>query len=114
MINRKGFHIEYKALKQFTACGGYYSNASGVLASPSHPNPYPDLAGCVYLITQPNGSYVNISFLSMDIDCQGTPSDYIEMRDGNSEDSQLIARLCGNGSNIPNFIQTSQNHLRIR
>ena len=110
--------MEYKTLQPFTECGGNYSNASGVLFSPSHPNAYPDLLDCVYLISQPNGTYVNISFLSMDVDCKGlTPltSDYIEMRDGNSGDSPLIAtRFCGNGSNIPAVIQTSQNHLRIR
>ena len=77
------------------------------------------MADCVYLISQPNGTYVNISFLSMDIDCQkvqtsdGLKADYIEMRDGNSEDSPLMARFCGNGSKVPEFMQT-QNHLRIR
>ena len=112
----KGFQIEYNTL-QLTTCGGNYSNASGVLTSPSHPNPYPDLADCVYLISQPNGTYVNISFITMDIDCQGLTtltSDYIEMRDGKSEDSILIGRFCGSGSNVPDFLQTTQNHLRIR
>ena len=112
--NGKGFNLEYKALQLITSCGANSSNASGVLSSPSHPNPYPHLADCVYLISQPNGTYVNISFLSMDIDCQGTLSDYIEMRDGYSEDSPLMARFCGNGSNVPDFIQTTKNHLRIR
>ena len=104
----------YNTLQTFTACGGNFSNASGVLSSFSYPNPYPDLADCVYIISQPNGTYVNISFLSMDIDCQGTPSDYIEMRDGYSGDSPPMARFCGNGSNVPDFMQTSQNHMRIR
>ena len=106
-----GFQIEYSAYS-FT-CGGNFNNQSGTLSSPLYPNPYPT-ADCVYLISQPNGTYVNISFLTMDIDCQGTPSDYIEMRDGNSEDSPLMARFCGNGSKVPEFMQTTQNHLRIR
>ena len=110
----KGFQIEYKANEPFTECGGPTLNSSGVLYSPLHPNPYPELAECVYLISQPNGTYVNMSFLSMDIDCQGTPSDYIEMRDGNYEDSPLMVKFCGNGSYVPDFMQTTQNHLRIR
>ena len=103
----------------FTACGGTYSNASGIL-SPSYPNEYPELADCVYLISQPNGTYVNISFLSMDIDCKkiqtsgGLKADYIELRDGNSENSPLMARFCGNNNNVPYFFQTTQNNLRIR
>ena len=104
----------YNTKQLMTACGGNYSNASGVLTSPSYPNAYPELAGCVYLISQPNGTYVKISFITMDIDCQGNPSDYIELRDGNYEQSPLINQFCGNGSNVPDFIQTTQNHLRIR
>ena len=50
----------------------------------------------------------------MDIDCNGLPSDYIEMKDGDSEYSPLMGRFCGNGSNIPKSMQTTQNHLRIR
>ena len=112
--NGNGFHIVYNSLQLITACGGNYSNESGVLTSPSHPNAYPELAGCVYLVSLPNGTYVNTSFNTMDIDCQATPSDFIEMRDGNSEESPLIGRYCGNGSNVPDLMQTTQNHLRIR
>ena len=106
--------MQYKVFQLFTSCGGNYSNASGMLSSPLHTNPYPEQAGCVYTISQPNGAYINISFLSVNIDCQGIPSDYIEMRDGNSEDSPLMTRFCGNGSNVPDLMQTTQNHLRIR
>ena len=112
--NEKGFLIEYSIHEQFTTCGGTFSNGSGILSSPSYPNAYPELADCHYLVSQPKGAYVNISFIKMDIDCQGTPSDYIELRDGKTEKSPLMGKLCGNGSNISPFIQTSQNHLRIR
>ena len=125
---RAGFQIKYQSLDLFTTCGGTYSKENGVLTSPSHPNAYPDLANCVYLISQPNGKYINISFVTMDISCKGLikdsgkyerirmTSDYIELRDGNSENSSLLGRgqFCGNGSNLPNFIQTTQNQLRIR
>ena len=114
MDNGKGFQIEFNTMELFTECGGSYSHSSGNLTSPLHPNPYPELADCVYLISQPNGTYVNISFLTMDIDCQETLSDFIEMRDGNSEASPLMGRFCGNGSNLPALMQTTQNYLRIR
>ena len=118
--NGRGFQAQYNTLQLFTACGGNYSNESGILSSPSQPNPYPDLADCVYLISQPNGTYVKISFLSMDIDCQevltsgGLIADYVEVRDGSYEDSPLMARFCGNVSNVSDFMQTTQNHLRVR
>ena len=112
--NRPGFQLEYSTIALFTDCGGDYTNASGILTSPSYPNPYPHLADCIYLISQPTGTYVNISFINMDVNCHAAGPDYIEMRDGGSEDSPLMGKLCGDRSNVPNFMQTTQNHLRIR
>ena len=94
-----------------TECGGNYSDASGALFSPSYPNAYPELADCIYLISQPSGTFINISFDTMDIDCQGTTSDFIEMRDGSSRDSPLMGQFCGKSSNP---VMTTQNHLRVR
>ena len=114
--NAPGFQLKYSSVALFTECGGNYTNSSGILTSPSYPNPYPHLADCIYYISQPNGTYVNISFISMDVNCQEHyfASDYIEMRDGDSEDSPVIGRFCGNESDVPASMQTSQNHLRIR
>ena len=95
-------------------CGGNYTDASAFIVSPSYPHPYPRLMDCIYLITQPNGTYVNISFFIMDINCNAAGSDYIELRDGNTQDSHLMAKFCGNGSNVPALMQTTQHNLRIR
>ena len=105
-----------RRVHNFTDCGGTYTNASGILVSPLHPKPYPHLAHCIYLISQPNGTYVNVSFITMDIVCQErhSTSDYIEMRDGNSKDSPLMGRFCGNGSNIFAFMISTKPHLRLR
>ena len=108
-----GFKLEFTAFN-FT-CGGNFSNQSGILTSPFYPNAYPT-ADCVYLISQPNGTYVNISFLTMDINCQNynSASDFLEIRDGESKSSPVVGKLCGNGSNIPAFMTTTQNYMRIR
>lgn len=52
----------------------------------------------------------------MDVVCKESFStkDYIEIRDGNSEDSPLMGSFCGNGTNVPAFMQTTQNYLRLR
>ena len=78
---------------------------------------YPEMSDCVYLIAQPNGTYVNISFISFDIDCNeiySVPSDFIEIRDGDSEDSPLMERFCGNGTRYPSVMMSTQNYLRIK
>ena len=112
--DKKGFKFEYSTLELFSACGGSFSNESGILTSPSYPDPYPHMANCVYFISQPNDRYVNISFINMDIDCHGTPSDYIEIRDGSSEDSPLMGTFCGKNNTIPPVMMSTQNYLRIR
>ena len=112
----RGFHVEYYALKPFTSCGGNYSNTTSLVTSPLYPNPYPDQADCTYLISQPNGTYITISFLKFDIICHDLAfvSDYIEMRDGISEDTPLMGKFCGNSTSVPRFMQTTQNNLWIR
>ena len=107
----KGFQIVYNVLEFDMNCGGSYTNASALLSSPSYPNPYPILTDCVYLISQPKGTYINISFITMDIDCQGAPSDFIEIKDGKTEESPLMETFCGDSTN---FIATTQNHAMIR
>ena len=89
-------------------------NGSGLIVSPSYPNPYPPAKECIYLISQPNGTFVSMRVLSTDINCHAAGSDYIEMWDGISEKSPLIGKFCGNSENIPAIIQTTQSHLRIR
>ena len=112
--SKSGFRIEYMASKMSTACVGNFSDSTGSLTSPLYNASYPELMDCVYLVSQPNGMFINMSLPNVDISCHGTPSDYVELRDGNTEDSPLMGSFCGNGGNIPNFMQTTQNHLRIR
>ena len=112
--SKSGFRIEYMTLKMSTACGGNFSDATGSLTSPLYNASYPELMDCVYLVSQPHGMFINVSLSNMDISCHGTPSDFVELRDGNNGDSPLMGSFCGNGGNIPNFMQTTQNHLRIR
>ena len=116
-----GFLLEYQRLHgtpqvtyRIGACGGSFTTPKGIITSPSYPRNYSDNADCIYTISQPGGAYLSLSFLSMDIDCQGTPSDYIELRDGDSEGSPLMGSFCGDRSNAPAVMQTTQNHLRIR
>ncbi|KAF8777573.1 Cubilin like protein [Argiope bruennichi] len=86
-----GFKAEYK-----TICGGVYSELTGILSSPYYPDSYPAHAQCIYDIRLDPGNLVNVSFHYMDIeahlDCR---YDYLEVRDGDSESSPLIGRICG-------------------
>ena len=110
-----------------TLCGGNYSGVSGVIRSPWHPEQYPPARDCIYLISQPSGTNIKLTIYNVDINCdyfgrrtdQGHnlatgKTDYLEMRDGDSAESPVILRHCGNGANIPLTMQTTQNFLWIR
>ena len=88
------------------SCGGSFYAASGILTSPNDKSS----EECIYMISLQNGSYVNISIISIEIDC----TFHIEMREGISEESPLMGKWCGNVSEVPGFMVTSQNHLRMR
>ena len=116
-----GFQLEYQRLQgtpkvtyRIGACGGSFTTPTGILTSPSYPRSYPNDADCIYNISQQDRAFISISFLSMDIDCEATPSHYVELRDGDSAESPLMGSFCGDRSNVPAVMQTTQNHLRIR
>ena len=89
----------------------------GLFVSPAYPDRYSDSqdTDCFYTVSRPNGTYIELEIQS-DMDQWGCGdlegSDYLEIRDGDSEQSQLIGQFCGAG--IPESIETSQNHLWIK
>ena len=99
--------------KNTGACEGSFTAAEGFIYSPSYPEHYPRSSTCIYNISQPADTVILLTFLSMDIyqrdgyGCSLVNS--IELRDGPSESSPLLAKLCG--SEIPAPVQSSQNRL---
>ncbi|GFU96639.1 cubilin [Trichonephila clavipes] len=103
-----GFRIEYK-----TICGGVYSELTGMLSSPYYPDSYPAHAQCIYDIRLEPGYLVNVTFHFMEIeDHQDCRYDFLEVRDGESEDSPLIGQLCG--INTPENIISTYNFLWMK
>ena len=114
-----GFMLQYHtAIEGGTyllgACGGNFTTHHGLLTSPSYPANYPHLANCTYIISLPQGSYIKLTILEVVIHCISPDLDYIEMRDGESEDSPLMIRFCGNGTNVPTYLKTSQSSFWMR
>ena len=100
----------------YQECGGTFSNETGIITSPFHPNPYPNNAECDYLILQPNGTCVNVTVEAFHIDAVGNClADFLEIRDGMDSDSPLLGKFCGSniGPDIPNSIQSTHQNLRI-
>ena len=107
--------------KDCVAVCGDYSSLMGTLTSPFYPTAYPDDTECIYTISQAVGTFINMTIIMFDIsvvdfwgreeyDCKFT--DFLEFRDGFSQDSLLIGRFCG--TTIPSYIASTQNLLWIK
>ena len=117
--NGPGFQLKYsvndvsQSSYNIGACGGSLTMPNGTLTSPSYPDNYPDNADCVYTISQPNGTAIVLTFQSMDIEVESTCAyDYLEIRDGSSDGSPLLAKLCGKELPVP--VQSTQNQVWLK
>ncbi|XP_058802311.1 cubilin [Phymastichus coffea] len=102
-LEEKGFILKYEV-----ECGGTFTNPTGVITSPFYPNHYPASKDCKYLISLPPEKAVVLTFEFMDIE-EGTTIDSetecyfdkLEIRDGDSENSTLLKKLCGSEKMMP-------------
>ena len=117
--NGIGFKIGYESsyVSKWTyssgQCGGNYTTRNGILTSTSYPDNYPNNEDCVFTISQPTGTAIVLKFMTMDIESHSTCKfDYLEIRDGISDDSPVLIKLCGN--EIPAPIQLIQNQVWMK
>ncbi|XP_052052967.1 CUB and zona pellucida-like domain-containing protein 1 [Apodemus sylvaticus] len=77
-------------------CGGYLQTLEGSFSSPNYPQPYPELAYCVWHIQVEKGYKINLTFtdlfLELDNQCK---FDFIAVYDGPSTTSGLLKQFCG-------------------
>ena len=95
------------------SCGGVFKEQRGHLSSPSFPNHYEKDKTCIYEISQLENTYIKLEILQFNLTYETTCNDdFIEIRDGYTEESPLIGKFCGDKN--PAFIQSTQNQIRIR
>ena len=123
--NGQGFRMTYTTHEE---CGGHFPAPHGFLTSPSYPENYPNGADCTYIISQPNGTYVNMTILDLDLEFTvdlffgfGGCKDFLQIRDGDSEESDYLGApfgaICGNDTvnNLDDTtIITTQNQVWMR
>ena len=120
---RQIFHNALRSRNVYYAllgmCGGYFNSPNGIITSPSYPKKYPYNENCVYKISQPEGTFVSITVMVLDLfddglyHCGSSEGyDQLEIRDGSSEESALIGTFCGNV--IPTSLHSTQNQMWIR
>ncbi|XP_068160694.1 cubilin [Antennarius striatus] len=98
---------------QIASCSRTYEQEYGYLKSPGWPDIYPNNIDCTIILRAPQNSSISFFFNSFDVESHSNCQfDYLEVRNGSTADSQLIARLCG--SNLPNPIFPKSNLLYLR
>ncbi|XP_021007731.1 tolloid-like protein 2 [Mus caroli] len=104
----KGFFAVYEAM-----CGGDITKDAGQIQSPNYPDDYRPSKECVWRITVPDGFHVGLTFQSFEIERHDSCAyDYLEIRDGPTEDSTLIGHFCGYEK--PEAVKSSANRLWVK
>ena len=98
-------------------CGNTYHEPSGILSSVSFPYPYPADMECIYIISQGVGTCIQFEFLFFHVQ-EGNgflcDNDFLEIRDGDSPDSPLFGRFCGDLTDAPTDLQSRSNHMWMK
>uniref|UniRef100_A0A1I8PUZ9 Cubilin n=1 Tax=Stomoxys calcitrans TaxID=35570 RepID=A0A1I8PUZ9_STOCA len=85
-------------------CGGSFDWLYGAIKSPNWPSSYGADLQCVWIITAPLGSKIELKVqnFTLEPDCAG---DFLEIRNGQFSNSPLIGRYCGDQitTRIPSF-----------
>ncbi|XP_062913270.1 bone morphogenetic protein 1-like [Mobula hypostoma] len=104
----KGFSAVYEAI-----CGGDISKDLGQIQSPNYPDDYRPSKVCIWRIRVSDTFHVGLAFQSFEIERHDSCAyDYLEVRDGSTEDSPLIGRYCGYDK--PDDIKSSSNKLWMK
>ena len=95
--------------------GTILQGTTGHFSSPGFPFTYPNGIKCSWIISVPENHFVRLRFLTFDMErCLATSlctCDKVEVRDGQSEGSSLLQRLCGDTN--PPSLESTGSHMRV-
>ncbi|KAH8375151.1 hypothetical protein KR200_009003 [Drosophila serrata] len=105
----RGFKARFEVV-----CGGdILLTRDQSIDSPNYPMDYMPDKECVWRITAPEHHQVALKFQSFELEKRdGCAYDFVEIRDGNSSESRLIGRFCGD--KLPPNIKTRSHQMYIR
>ncbi|RXM27789.1 CUB and sushi domain-containing protein 3 [Acipenser ruthenus] len=89
-------------------CGGHFNAPSGVILSPGWPGYYKDSLNCEWVIEAEAGRSIKVTFDRFQTELN---YDVLEIHDGPNLLSPLIGSY--NGTQVPQFLFTSSNHLYL-
>ncbi|XP_071156308.1 cubilin-like isoform X2 [Mytilus edulis] len=108
-IARDGFTVTWRSV--IPVCGGEVTgNNHGMINSPGYPGNYPNNRNCVWRISVDPGNNIVFAFAFLNLESHVNCShDYLQIRDGSSDDSRLLGTYC-NSSILPAPLTTTSPH----
>ena len=106
-------HKGFKGIYDFICGGELLVEDVSMLYSPNYPDDYRPNKECTWIVkTKPNYQ-IALKFLSFELENhESCVYDYVEIRDGNSENSNFLGKFCG--LKIPSELHSTGNELWIR
>ncbi|CAK1578705.1 unnamed protein product [Parnassius mnemosyne] len=98
-IRESGFSLSYTFLDEKSHCGGLFVKPHGYIYSPGWPNTYEPYRDCIWTITVLFGQQIMLNISQFDLErpirdkCD--LGDFLEIKNGASENSPLIGKYCG-------------------
>ncbi|KAF6018837.1 CUBN [Bugula neritina] len=109
-VNSRGFSATWTI-----ACGGLYTEQTGVITSPYWPDSYPHAKVCRYMLSARENQLIEVSFSHFGVESSnndGCTYDSLVAYDGQNAQSELIRRMCGTAIPEP-LISTGPNMLIV-
>ncbi|XP_076174105.1 cubilin isoform X2 [Ptiloglossa arizonensis] len=106
-----GFNLSYRSVP--LTCGGKFTADTGIIHSTNYPQNYPHRQNCEWLLQVDKNYVINITFLDFDIEhTENCTDDYVQIYDGPTKDSPLMATLCRNDLPPP-YVSTANEMLVV-
>ncbi|PVD35988.1 hypothetical protein C0Q70_02958 [Pomacea canaliculata] len=103
-----GFQATYRV----SACGGVYTEPTGLIQTPTYPSSYPHDSNCSWFITVDPEKIIALKFISFNVEPHSRCLyDYLDVFDGNNTSAPKIGRYCG--THAPDVIKSSGNAMYI-
>ncbi|XP_073838257.1 cubilin [Musca autumnalis] len=109
-----GFELAYDFVDSKNQCNGNIHSSHGQLKSPNWPQNYTEDLDCTWVLNTPPGTQVKLLIPVFDVEpSQNCSNDYLEIRNGGSNQSSLVGIFCGNYSQIPEEIPGFTNQMYL-
>lgn len=107
-----GFHGYFRAI--YASCGGYFTDPSGNLASPSYPKRFPADIQCHWQIRVPSDYVIELRFTDFNMDGKYPCNvDYVKVVDGLNTSATEIGHFCSTRLPRHELIRSTGNKMSL-